>query len=275
MMSLIKLPSIRLFIICSILSVNFLHATMDPTWDTRHDVFAIHSIPKCGTHFLQKVVSLMVSKSIKNSPLSVESIYRVALEDHILRGSQPYDGQNLKNILKAGYKVVAIVRDPRDALISHLFYMRTFAGKGNKRDFFRVGNLFDEQPIDNQLTSLIIGNNHAPSYLEFYRNRIGWSLADGVLRVRYEDLVGSDEVREKTVKKIAKYINLNLTEDHLQYVLKNMVAPQREEQQGDKIFVRSSTENWKTFLSPKQKELIKKHYGKLLIQLGYEKDLKW
>jgi hypothetical protein len=251
-------------------------------WGKHKQKFILHAIPKCGTHFIQRVIHLMVPKNIYVAPLSKEHIDIADNNNAILRFFEPYYPFTMAVISSTRHKVIAMVRDPRDALISHVFYMRSFAGKPGyetKRDFFEVGPDFDTLSLEDQITSLIIGDSHARSYINFFKNRLGWSLQPYNLLVKFEDLVGekgggSLEQQTQAVLKIANFIQLDLPADHLKYILDNMYV-KFGNNSDDSNFERSSVGNWTKYLTEKHKELIKERIGLEMIQMGYETDLNW
>jgi len=258
-------------------------------WKIPHELFVIHSIPKCGTHFIERTVRLMTSHGIVHRYILKAKLEEACANNKVARSVQPFDKRLLETLKKTNHLCLAMHRDPRDALISHIFYMRNYpknpTGDNTKRDFFTVGPEFDTLPFEKQLDALIMGNKHADSYIKFYKERIGWALSGFALPVKFEDLLGakgggSDEVQHKIVKKIDRYLKTNLSPDALQYVLDNMYEEQGNRGNPEymvegKAYKRSATGNWKVFLNPKQKKIIKKMIGKELIQLGYEKDYKW
>jgi hypothetical protein len=253
----------------------------DQSWDVYHDPFLIHTIPKCGTHFIQKVCQLMTPHNIVAYSATENMLRNVKNSDHLLRIFQPFSNSTFKLIRKYNYKVIAMVRDPRDALISHVFYMRTFAKSQNtRRDFFIVGPDFDKISLEQQIKSLIIGDSYANSYIDFYKERVGWALSPHNLAVKFEDLVstvggGDDQTRMNTILAIAQYINMNLSSSHLDYILANMGKDCTTEMHNGQVFQRSAIGNWKTFLNDEHKELLKQKIGKELILLGYETDFDW
>lgn len=242
-----------------------------------HDKFIVHAIPKCGTHYIERTISLLVDKKIINCFLSQEALGR---QDVIIRTFSPFHLDKLNMLKNNKIKIVAMYRDPRDALISMLFYMRTFKGQGTKRDFFTVSQNFDQLTFDQQLTALIIGTNDMKSYLKFYASRIPWVTSPYSLAIRFEDLVGdegggSDSLKEEAIVKIANYINMELSQEKLKYVFENMYMKKDDKVEQNKTFVRASIGNWKTFFKPQHIQLFKERFGGQLIQLGYEKDYNW
>lgn len=245
-----------------------------------HDPFIIHAIPKCGVHFIERVISQLTDKPVFHQGLSENALSLSNETNRILRIFGPYNPSGINLLIDRNYKVIAMHRDPRDALVSHLFYMRTYAGKGNKRDFFTVGDNFDSLSFDDQLTALILGSNGTQSYVDYYQARTGWALNSWSLPVKFEDLVGQegggdDRLKRQAIIDIANYLGIELSADKLQYVMNNMYKKEENVIQNDKTFVRSSVGNWKLFFNNYHKKTFKKRFGKKIIELGYEKNNKW
>lgn len=247
-----------------------------------HDHFIIHAIPKCGTHCIERAINLLTDQPLFHRQLSDDSLTESENEGKILRIFEPYNKQSIKLLLRRHFKVVSMYRDPRDALISHLFYMRKLSNTGRKRDFFIVSANFDELSQEEQLTALITGTEDMESYLAYFHKRIGWAKNGYSHGVKYEDLVGSegggdDKLQEQAIVNIANYINMPLSQKRLKYVINNLyqkIGLDREEE-GGLVFTRSEIGNWKTFFTEEQKRLFKEKFGSLLIELGYEKNQNW
>lgn len=253
-------------------------------WQVDHDLFIIHAIPKCGTHFIQRTIHLMTNQTIINRIINVAKLTEACANNQILRSFQPYSVDLVKILKENKHKAIAMVRDPRDALISHLFYMRNYPknpdGDNRKRDFFTVGPDFDNLTLEQQITSLIVGDEHAPSYIDFYKQRIGWALNPRILTIKYEDLLGTagggdDAIKRAKVMEIAGFIRLNLSNEQLEKVMNQMYVDHGEDNVDGKVFERSTTGNWRKFLTAKHKRLIKKRIGDELIRLGYAENNNW
>lgn len=249
-----------------------------------HDDFIVHVIPKCGTHFTHRIIELLTDVPMGLSPTSIQGIQQAEANKLPVRIFGPYDPLLEMYLKKKHIKILTVYRDPRDALISHLFYMRSFYQNnpqiGLKRDFFQVSARFDQLTFDEQLTLLITGADDMTSYLDFYISRIKWTFSDLALGLKYEELVGSqgggsDKKRAAAITNLANYINFTLSQEKLDYILANMYVKKEDVEQEDKTFVRASIGNWNTFFNENHKKLFKKRAGKLLVQLGYEKNDKW
>jgi len=249
--------------------------------EINHDHFIIHSIPKCGTHCLERAITLLTDKLVLSGGYSPELLDQAEQLNKIVRIHQAYDKPIVKALKKRNYKIISMSRDPRDALVSVLFFMRRLKDRGLQRDFFKVSADFDTMSLDEQLAALITGTHDMQSYLEYYQNRAGWILDNYSLGIKYEDLVGSEgggdnRIQQNAIIKIANYIHMPLSDEKLNFVVSNLYQKiGRDAEQDGKVYMRSEVGNWKTFFNAEHKKMFKQRCGKLLIKLGYEKDLNW
>ncbi len=248
--------------------------------EIKYAPFIVHTIPKCGTHCMERTIELLIGKTCLAKGLEEKSFLLSKEQNKIVRTIDPYSDEKKAVREKWGYKMVCIYRDPRDALISHLFYMRTFAGKGLKRDFFVVSKDYDQLSLDDQLTTLICGKADMSSYLSFYNDRITWAFDPLTLPIKYEDLVGShgggsDIKQREAIVNIANYLNVALSDQKLQFVVDNLYQPDAVKSEKHEQFKRATIGNWKKFFKPKHKKLFKQYFGKKLIELRYEKNNNW
>lgn len=253
--------------------------SFDPAWNKKHSHFFIHSIPKCGTHYIQRIIHLMLPQHISVGNISYPNFQEANANHTILRVNAPFSKEAQQIVYRVNHKCISMVRDPRDALISHLVYMDNLKHQGAHRDFFTVGPGYDDLPLDEKITRLINGGNGTQSYIDFYMHRIGWSFAPSSLMVRYEDLIGDDEVAQynkmSTILKIAEFIDLDLPSDHLCFVFENMYVKKNDVEKEGKVYERASSGNWKDFLNEHHKSFLKQKIGHVLIMLGYEEDDNW
>lgn len=261
----------------------------DSSWKVQHDPFVLHAIPKCGIHFIQRILQLMLPKHIYTSGTCVSSskLESLDMEQMILRLYSPYNPECMKRMLQTGHKIISMVRDPRDALVSHLFYMRSFPSQEKQRDFFFVSTEFNNLPIDEQIHALIKGNIHSQSYMKYYKERLGWALSGNCMIVKYEDFVGdvgggSDARRSMVLKQLADFLNMHISLDHFAFIQKNMYAVIQYNTKGGQDlgperndYHSASIGNWKTFLKEEHKVLLKERIGQALIDLGYEDSMEW
>ena len=267
----------------------------DGSLNASHAPFFVHVIPKCGVNqcwrFLQLFMPnerITLANISDNWPTKKSNTKRNGMG----LTTAKFNAQDLKQVTEANFKMIAIVRDPRDALMSHVHYMRLFAQKPTPyRDYFIVGADFDAITLDEQIKSSIIGDEHGPSYIKYYKERLGWALSGYPLVVKFENLVGAkgngnDAVQIQTIREMARHIDFDLSQNHLTNIIDNlydnkfqyadMPAPlDGTDLMEGKIYKRASTGQWRGFLNEENKKLLKEAIGLEIIQLGYEQDLNW
>ena len=140
----------------------------------RHAPFVLHTIPKCGVHILHRLVHLLCPDELHTNncfwTIPGERYYQKKI---ILRSHEGFSPEAFSIVAESRYKMLAIIRDPRDALISHAHYMRLWTDGSTRRDFFTVGVDFDSLSFDQQIKSLIIGDDYAESYVSYYKQLLG------------------------------------------------------------------------------------------------------
>lgn len=247
-----------------------------------HDKFLIHTIPKCGTHFLENVIKEMTGKStITSQELPFSSrLDTTEMNKKILRFNLPFNRELAKEISRKRYKLLCIYRDPRDALISLVVYMRSYKGQGQERDFFYVIPEFDDLSFDEQLISVMTSEKKPLNYFSLYFARLNWQLLPFALGVRYENLVGSkgggDDVQQlKEIMNIAEHINLSLPVKRAREIASTIYHSSGKEMIDGIEFVHGKVGSWKRFMKPVHKEIFKERFGEVLIRLGYEKNNNW
>lgn len=169
-------------------------------------------------------------------------------------------------------KVIYLVRDPRDVVLSHYRYQSFL------RDY--PGSLDDF--IADWLSGRVFPstwNDHVESWIFFSQNR---RVDDYRLcLIRYEDMLVSPE---RELQKIAEFMQLEKSDADLSLAVEKcrLDAMRRKEKRGKRAietkegfdFIGSATSgSWKSSLSNAQADLILKANGKLMKKLGYLNEL--
>ncbi len=189
------------------------------------------------------------------------------------QGHLPYSVSMIKFLTAYNIKVLYIIRDPRDILVSHFHHhMRDM----NYQGFKLMNSCHDDK--SRILTSLKGFNFGRKNENAALRTRlchsIGWYTCkfDNVLSVKFEDLIGvkggGDVERQKNVlKKIEKFLNLQQN---------NLV-----DKSNDIYSFKSSTfrkgiiGDYNNYFDSEIISLVKDEIGEYLIELGYEKNSNW
>lgn len=167
-----------------------------------------------------------------------------------------------------------IFRDPRDIVVSHVFYITEMAPAHAHHRYY-IENL---KSFDERLKVSILGRPDAPGDMEFpdiarrfdlYR---GWIERPEMLVVRFEDIILQ---RRETIGRITDHFlrrvnTLPCSREEIMDALETNIDPKRSP-----TFRSGKTGEWKRYFTPEHKKLFKDVTGDLLIKLGYEKDNDW
>lgn len=239
--------------------------------------FIIITPPKCGTYLLSKAVRLICQRThqhYKDYFLNDLDALFTRLHDHESTGKYivshlPPNQELIHFLLSNNYKILTIIRDPRDQLISALHWII---------DDHDPDHLFDV-PVDQfkalslseQIDELMTGERF--SFKEFevlYQRHYQWLSLDPAkaLVVKFEDLVGpkGGGNRRKQIENlltIARKIGVPLSKERASVIA------------DEQLFGESSTfrsgqiEEWKEVFTREQKLRFNELYGKDLLYLGY------
>lgn len=244
------------------------------------------SIVKSGTHLLDQILTGFS----RVSPFAPRALF---LSTAVLRTGTPYSNRQLieelrtfrplevvKTHLPAEPEIVRFVssadfltyflyRDPRDVLVSRAHY--GFIGAP-----WEVRKEFQNLSLDERIRRLIVGFDgwgfHHPGIATHYRRRLGWLGRDGVLALRYEELMGDRrQVVERIVDHFLQRIDrLGKTRATIVEELIANVDPLRSP-----TFRRGGVGEWKATFRDEHVRLFKERTGDLLVRLGYESDYDW
>lgn len=164
------------------------------------------------------------------------------------------------------YRVLLMIRDPRDAVLSDMHYIRTWSGHPQK-------SLIEGMATDkDRLMALIRGQHGVRPIREQIMRFSGW--ADHAHLIRFEDAVGaagggSDETQRQVIRGIYDAIGVPLADDKLEYIARNSRSAKTQTFRTGKI------RNWEKVFDDDLRKAFTEEAGDLLISLGYEKDLNW
>lgn len=261
--------------------------------------------PKSGTHLLSDCLALM--------PKMMFSGRHFALSEYVMPPYMPWDIQSvnlasellldigrLERVIKetrqgmfitchaqyqpdfAGLlkkldtKHVLILRDPRDLVVSHTFFV--IREKWHPHHHF-----YTEEPNahDKGIMATICGFKRSESVSrplshigEFYDGFLRWSEDESVLVCRFEDLVGArgggdDQRQLKEIVRLAEFIQRPLTLDQAKVLAQMMYSKK------SMTYRKGAIGDWKNYFTDHHKHVFKELAGNLLIKLGYEQDMSW
>ncbi|MGC8856510.1 MAG: sulfotransferase domain-containing protein, partial [Anaerolineae bacterium] len=163
-----------------------------------------------------------------------------------------------------------IFRDPRDVVVSHVFYVTEMEVRHVHHAYYKSLPDFEAR-----LKVSILGRPEAgvefPNIAERFAPYLDWLNQPQVLTLHFEDLI-QDRVR--TLNRILDHflarIPLRTPRDLILDSLEASINPTKSP-----TFRSGKTGEWKKYFTPEHKTIFKDAAGDLLITLGYEKDNNW
>jgi hypothetical protein len=248
-----------------------------------------NSFPKSGTHLLSQVLlafpklGLAVDRGMGPVLTFVRQTGRQRPIEELLRELQSLNPGDVgfghviaaPEIL-AGWKQEGVahffmIRDPRDVVISHAFYIGDKAVQNVHHEYYR-----SLPTLDDKIRASILGRpeweGDFPDICGRYKNYLGWLRSDEVCILRYEDFINA---RQASLAKVLaraeeKGFLLRLGRKQGLAVLFEAIDPQRSF-----TFRGGRVGDWRSHFTDEHKGLFKEVAGDLLIQLGYEQDHSW
>jgi hypothetical protein len=163
-----------------------------------------------------------------------------------------------------------IFRDPRDVVVSHVFYVTDMEARHVHHEYYQSLPDFDARlnvsilgRPDTKLEFLNIADRFAP-YL-------GWLEHNEVLSIHFEDLIlDRGAALNRILNHFLARVPLHASQKLILESLEASINPRRSP-----TFRSGKTGEWKKYFTEKHKKIFKDVAGGLLISLGYENDESW
>jgi hypothetical protein len=246
------------------------------------------SFPKSGTHLLDQI--LLGFSKVAPFSLRLHSFY-AEYEGESGRKRAPQQALAWLDALQAGdiasahlfarpdvvARVVSpafvpyfIFRDPRDVVVSHVFYVTDMEPTHVHHDYF--ASLPD---FDSRLKVSILGRPDAgvefPDIAGRFAPYMGWLDQPSVMKIHFEDLVGD---RARTLDLILDHllsrVPLTVPRKTILDSLESSINPGKSP-----TFRSGRTGEWRKYFQSEHKKIFKDAAGELLIRLGYETNYDW
>jgi hypothetical protein len=161
-------------------------------------------------------------------------------------------------------------RDPRDLLISHIFYAVDIYPQHGMHEYYLPLSM--EERLRAAIQGVHRDELHLPDVRTRYERHLGWLDCPQVLPVRFEQLI---EETEPTLEKILAHFEaaggrISTPRAQAIGVLREAMDPKRSP-----TFRKGKSGDWRQHFSEDNKRLFKETAGDLLVRLGYEKDNAW
>ncbi len=164
-----------------------------------------------------------------------------------------------------------IYRDPRDVVVSHVFYVTDRATEHvHHRYYNEVLTNFDDR-----LRTSILGLPEAevdfPDIYGRYKPYLDWVDCPGVMPLRFEDFILNRGITlERVLNHYLHSLPLPVSREEMVAVLEASIVPEKSP-----TFRSGRVGDWAKHFKPDHKALFKEVGGDLLVRLGYETDDDW
>lgn len=247
-----------------------------------------NSKPKSGSHLLLQILNgftqIMPYKYVEAEPIrTIKKDGGRRTADDILSDLKNIpDGvigwgyveatkENASFLTSTGRVTYFIYRDPRDMLVSQVFFATDMHEEHGMHEYYKSLPNFDER-LKVAITGIDKDGLRMVSVKQRYEGVFQWLEQKNAMCIRFEDLINNrdatlnamlDEV-EKTGYKIPTPREKSLS------VLVEAIQPKKSH-----TFRSGKTGGWKEYFTEEHKKLFKDVAGDLLVRLGYEKDNGW
>lgn len=246
-----------------------------------------NAMPKSGSHLLHQILLGIsqiapfvdpgmppLTRSAKNKNLPVDGVLKK------LNGLRPGDiaygyfqarPEYLAALTASGRASIFITRDPRDVLVSHVFYAtEMYSGHG-------MHSYYNSLPdMEARLNAAIEGVDADSFQLSGIRAKydcyLGWITTPGVENVAYEDLIleQAQALGQIVTYLLTKGLKLDMSIDEAIAKLGKSIRPSKSG-----TFRGGRVGDWQEHFTSSNKERFKAAAGDLLQILNYEEDNRW
>ncbi|MDY2586478.1 sulfotransferase domain-containing protein [Winogradskyella aquimaris] len=235
----------------------------------------LNSLPKSGTHLLESLfLQLPLMRHCGKKTLRLETqnpiepklrVLSSIKKGQFLLAHMQYHEKALKTINTNNTKIIHLVRDPRDVLLSHLNYIE-------KMDITQKSHRFitSYDSRFEKLKAIIEGKKDVlEPFDEVLDKFLPWTQSDEVLCIKFENLIGPNgggdkHKQEEAVKSICNHISIELNQDQLENVCNKIYSVKSS------TFNKGKIGNWRSTLSEEEKKWLNKTIENQITKYGYK-----
>ncbi|OQY85910.1 MAG: hypothetical protein B6D40_02450 [Anaerolineae bacterium UTCFX3] len=236
--------------------------------------------PKSGSHLLLQVLNgftrIMPYRYVEAEPVRT-------IKDEVLRdltgvprgvigwGYVDATPENASFLTSSGRVNFFIYRDPRDLLVSQVFFATDMHEEHGMHDYYQSLPDFGER-LKVAITGVDRDGLYMVSVKGRYEGVFQWLEQPNVMCIRYEDLV---DRRESTLASMLDEVErtgykIPTPRETAAAILVEAIQPKKS-----RTFRVGRTGNWKEYFTDEHKRLFKDVAGDLLVRLGYEVSNDW
>jgi sulfotransferase 6B1 len=247
-----------------------------------------NAMPKSGSHLIYQVVQGLarlgpfvnpgfppVNRDEQNNKLPAEGVLKNLerlrpgdIAYGYIHAHEPF----ISMLTALGRACIFVYRDPRDTIISHVFYAtQMHSGHGMHRYYTET-----LQTMEERINAAIQGVEEPGAELSSIRHKyddyLGWLEQPEVLSLRFEDLILE---QPQALGRILDFLGQRGFKARVERgkavrLLSQAIAPKKSG-----TFRKGKPGNWREHFTEVNKAFFKETTGDLLVRLGYEQDNEW
>ncbi|MBL8090140.1 MAG: sulfotransferase domain-containing protein [Anaerolineales bacterium] len=179
--------------------------------------------------------------------------------------------ENASFLTQAGRVTYFIYRDPRDMLVSQVFFATDMHEEHGMHAYYNSLPDFGER-LKVAITGIDKDGLHMVSVKQRYEGVFQWLEQKNAMCIRFEDLIDNRDVTlNKMLDEVEKAgYKIPTQREEAISILIEAIQPKKSH-----TFRSGKTGGWKNYFTDEHKKLFKDVAGDLLVKLGYEKNNDW
>ncbi|MBK8618704.1 MAG: sulfotransferase domain-containing protein [Anaerolineales bacterium] len=247
-----------------------------------------NSKPKSGSHLLLQILNgftqIMPYRYVEADPIrTIEKNGRRKPQEEILDelthlpsgvigwGYLDATQENASFLTETGRVNYFIYRDPRDMLVSQVFFATDMHGEHGMHDYYNSLPDFGAR-LNVAITGIDRDGLKMVSVKQRYEGVFQWLEQKNVMCLRFEDLINNRDVTLNAMLDEVEKTGYKIPTPRAQAlsVLVDAIQPKKSH-----TFRSGKTGGWTQHFTDEHKKLFKDVAGDLLVRLGYEKNNDW
>ncbi|MDP1836169.1 MAG: sulfotransferase domain-containing protein [Chlamydiales bacterium] len=243
-------------------------------------IIVVVSPQKTGTHLITKALSILLNKKVIHwwsddlPDQKLRDMLMTCKDGNVFLHTHAYPLPHILKLLEeVDAKVIFLMRDPRDQIVSLMYWVKEKNWPGGPDPLIRATQHYSQ---DELLYELITGENFGVSYTKTLIGcRLPWMDQPFVYTTYFEKLVGEKgggdfDSQCQELKVIMSFLGQEQPDHIINECAENLFG-------GDDswTFRQGLIGSWKWHFNQKHVEAFKKIFGQELISLGYESDFNW
>ncbi|WKZ47020.1 MAG: sulfotransferase domain-containing protein [Anaerolineales bacterium] len=247
-----------------------------------------NSKPKSGSHLLLQILNgftqIMPYRYVDEEPVrTITKEGRRKTKEEILDeltrvprgvigwGYVDATNENASFLTQNGRVNYFIYRDPRDMLVSQVFFATDMHEEHGMHDFYNSLPDFSER-LKVAITGIDRDGLKMVSVKQRYEGVFAWLATPGVLCIRFEDLINDRDATLDAMLSEVEKTGYKIPTPRAQAlsVLAEAIQPRKSH-----TFRSGKTGGWREFFTAEHKSLFKEIAGDLVVRLGYEGNNDW